>query len=186
MENEIVFKSRDEFRNWLIENHDTSNGIWLVFEKGRNSKTIKAEEALLEALCFGWIDGQLNSVNDEKYIKRFTPRRKGSNWSPKNRKLVDKLIQSGMMTESGLKAVEAAQKDGHWDMPGPEPIKEEQIEILINALAGSEPALSNFLEMSMSIKKTYTALYLDAKKEETRVNRLRKIIERLNDNKKPM
>ena len=80
----------------------------------------------------------------------------------------------------------AAKKDGRWDKPKPEPIKEEQIEILINALSGSESALSNFIKMSMSVKKTYTALYLDAKKEDTKVKRLKKIIERLNENKKPM
>lgn len=181
-----MFKSRDEFRHWLIENHETSNGIWLVFGKGRNLKTLKAGEALEEALCFGWIDGQLSSVNEEIYLKRFTPRRKGSNWSEKNKKLVDKLIQSGQMTEIGLKAVDAAKKDGRWDMPKRELIKEDQIEILLNALSGSEPALSNFIKMSMSVKKTYTALYLDAKKEDTKVKRLKKIIERLNENKKPM
>ncbi len=81
MENEVMFNNRDEFRNWLIENHATSSGIWMVFGKGRSIKTIKAEEALEEALCFGWIDGQLSSVDEEKYLKKFTPRRKGSHWT---------------------------------------------------------------------------------------------------------
>lgn len=186
MKNEFMFNSRDEFRNWLIENHATSDGIWIVFGKGGNLKTIKAEEALEEALCFGWIDGQLNSINEEKYLKKFTPRRRGSNWSEKNKKLFDKLIDSGKMNDAGLKAGNEAKKDGRWDMPKPEPINEEQVEILINALCGSEPALSNFMEMSMSVKKTYAALYLDAKKEDTRIKRLEKIIGRLNENKKPM
>jgi uncharacterized protein YdeI (YjbR/CyaY-like superfamily) len=186
MKNDLIFKNRDEFRNWLIKNHAKSKGIWMVLGKGGDLKTIKANEALEEALCFGWIDGQIRSVDEEKYLKKFTPRRKGSNWSEKNKKLVDKLIQSGEMTEYGLRAVAAAKKDGRWDKPKPEPIKEEQIEILINALSGAEPALSNFLNMPMSVKKTYTALYLDAKKEDTRVKRLEKIIERLNENKKPM
>jgi uncharacterized protein YdeI (YjbR/CyaY-like superfamily) len=186
MENEVMFKDREAFRNWLTENHAKSNGIWVVFGKGGNLRIIKAYEALEEALCFGWIDGQLNSVNEEKYLKKFTHRRKKSNWSEKNKKLADKLIQSGKMTEFGLEEVDAAKKDGRWDMPKPEPIKEEQIEILMNALSGSEPALSNFIKMPMSVKKIYTALYLDAKKEDTRGKRLEKIIERLNDNKKPM
>ena len=90
------------------------------------------------------------------------------------------------MAKFALIAVAAAEKNGRWDKPKPEPIKEEQIEILINALSGSEPALSNFLKMSMSVKRTYTALYLNAKKEVPRVKRLEKIIERLNENKKPM
>ena len=101
MENEVLFKNRDEFRNWLIENHATSNGIWVVFGKSKNIKTIRADEALEEALCFGWIDSQLSSVNEEKYLKKFTPRKKRSNWSEKNKKLINTLIPSGKMTEFG-------------------------------------------------------------------------------------
>ncbi len=186
MENELLFKDREEFRKWLFENHDKSSGIWMVLGKTKNLVTIKAEEALEEALCFGWIDGQFNSIDQDKYLKRFTPRRKGSNWSEKNRKTAEILISSGRMAESGLNAIAEAKRTGKWDVTKADPINEEQIDILIQALSGHEPALSNFNKMPKSVKKTYTALYLDAKKEETRANRLQKIIERLNENKKPM
>lgn len=186
MDNELFFKNREEFRNWLYENHNTSSGIWMVFGKGKNLKTIKADEAVEEAMCFGWIDGQLNSVSEEKYIKKFTPRRKGSKWSEKNRNTVNDLIKSGKMTEYGLEAIKEAKRTGNWDIPKPEPITEEKINILVKALEGAELALCNFLKKPNSVKKTYTALYLDAKKEDTRAKRLGQIIERLNENKKPM
>lgn len=186
MEDEVMFESRDEFREWLIRNHNVSKGIWMVFGKAGKLKTIKPDEALEEALCFGWIDSQFKSINEDKYLKKFTPRRKGSKWSEKNKNLVKKLIESGKMTEFGMAAVEEAKKSGNWDAPKAKPINDEQVGILICALSGSEIALSNFMKMPDSVKKTYTALYLDAKKEDTRKRRLEKIIERLNENKKPM
>jgi len=186
MDEQILFTDREEFRKWLLENHNVSQGIWLVFSKAGSLKTLKADEALEEALCFGWIDGQFNSIDDEKYLKKFTPRRKGSKWSEKNRSLVARLIENGRMTECGIMAIEQAKSNGTWDIPKEAPISESQIEILTEALKGAEPALSNFLKMPLSVRRTYTALYLDAKKEETRIRRLQRIIERLNENKKPM
>jgi uncharacterized protein YdeI (YjbR/CyaY-like superfamily) len=90
------------------------------------------------------------------------------------------------MTEYGTMAIEQAKRDGTWDLPNREPISDGQIEILTGALQGAEPALSNFTKMPLSVRRTYTAMYLDAKKEETRIRRLERIIERLNENKKPM
>jgi len=90
------------------------------------------------------------------------------------------------MTEYGIAAIERAKKEGTWDVPKGEPVSDSQIEVLIKALQGDEPALSNFMKMSPSVRRTYTAHYLDAKKEETKVRRLQKITERLNENKKPM
>ena len=169
-----------------MENHSVSKGVWLVFGKAGKLKTLRADEALEEALCFGWIDGQFNSIDDTKYLKKFTPRRKGSKWSEKNRNTADRLIENGRMTEYGMTAIEQAKRDGTWDTPKQEPISDSQIEILIGALQGAEPALSNFMKMPLSVRRTYTALYLDARKEETRIKRLERIIERLNENKKPM
>jgi uncharacterized protein YdeI (YjbR/CyaY-like superfamily) len=186
MNDEIIFENRAEFRKWLIENHNISDGIWMVFGKVGKLKTIMPDEALEEALCFGWIDGQFNSIDEGKYLKRFTPRRKGSKWSEKNKNLANILIENGKMTKYGIAAIEQAKKSGTWDTAKAELITTEQIDILISALSGAELALSNFLKMPVSVKRTYTALYLDAKKEETRIKRLEKIIGRLNENKKPM
>lgn len=186
MENELLFRTREEFHNWLVENHQKSTGIWMVLSKTRELQTVSAQEALDEALCFGWIDGQFNSLDEVKYLKKFTPRRKGSNWSEKNKKTAEQLIAAGRMTEAGMKAIEEAKKSGAWDASKSEPISDEQIGLLVKALSGEELALSNFLKMPLSVRRTYTGLYLDAKKEETRITRLQKIIERLNQNKKPM
>jgi uncharacterized protein YdeI (YjbR/CyaY-like superfamily) len=186
MDDQILFTDREEFRKWLSENHGVSKGIWLVFGKAGKVKTLKADEALEEALCFGWIDGQLNSIDDAKYLKKFTPRRKGSKWSERNKGITSRLIENGQMTEYGTMAIEQAKRDGTWDLPNREPISDGQIEILTGALQGAEPALSNFTKMPLSVRRTYTAMYLDAKKEETRIRRLERIIERLNENKKPM
>ena len=186
MEEQLVFADREKFRQWLAKNHDISQGIWLVFSKTEKLKTIKADEALEEALCFGWIDGLIKSIDEEKYIKKFTPRRNGSKWSETNKNIVNRLIKDRKVTEPGMKAVEEAKGNGNWDIPKREPVSNDQVEILIKALSGAEPALSNFLNMPPSVRRTYTGFYLDAKKEEIRINRLKKLIERLNENKKPM
>ena len=90
------------------------------------------------------------------------------------------------MTEHGLRSIEQAKKHGTWDIPAQGPVSDDQITILIDALQGAGPALSNFMKMPISVRKAYTMMYLDVKKEETRIRRLQKIIERLNENKKPM
>ncbi|MCX7773242.1 MAG: YdeI/OmpD-associated family protein [Clostridia bacterium] len=183
---ELLFKTRSDFRAWLMENHARQEGIWMVFGKTKALDTIKADDALEEALCFGWIDGQFSSMDDTKYLKKFTPRRKGSPWSERNKGIVAKLIEQGLMQKPGLEAIERAKAEGKWDMPKPEPISDEQVQLLINDLQGFEPALSNFMKMSPSVKRNYTGLYLDAKSEATRKKRLEKIVGRLNENKKPM
>jgi uncharacterized protein YdeI (YjbR/CyaY-like superfamily) len=125
-------------------------------------------------------------MDEIKYIKKFTPRRKGSKWSEKNRDLAAKLIAQGQMTNPGFAAIEQAKKDGTWDIPKAESISDEQIAILTELLKDYEPALTNFQKMSRSVKATYTALYLDAKQEDTKKRRLAQIVSRLNENKKPM
>lgn len=185
-DDQLAFASRAEFRSWLVENHQKSPGIWLVLEKDAKVKTLTANEALEEALCFGWIDGQLRSLGADRYVKRFTPRRKASVWSERNRQLAEKLTTDGLMAAAGQAAIEEARRSGAWDRPKPEPISEAQVEVLAKALADSPKALANFLKMAPSIKRTYTGFYLDAKAEETRRRRLAGIVERLNENKKPM
>lgn len=185
-DDQLVFRNRAAFRKWLDRNHQESPGIWLVFSKDASIKTLTANEALEEALCFGWIDGQLRSLGAGEYIKRFTPRRKRSVWSERNRKLAEKLTKEGAMTAAGLDAIAQARELGTWDKPKPAPISEAQIGILTDALSGSRKALTNFQNMSASVRRTYTTFYLAARSEETRKRRLEQIIERLKENKKPM
>jgi uncharacterized protein YdeI (YjbR/CyaY-like superfamily) len=185
-DDQLVFEDRAAFRSWLHDNHGTNPGIWLVLGKGGSLKTLTANEALEEALCFGWIDGQIRSVDGDAYLKRFTPRSKRSVWSERNRGLAHRLIAEGAMTAAGQAAIDRAKELGTWDQPDSAPVTEAQVAILTDALAGTGKALANFLSMSASVQRTYTGFYLAAKKEETRRNRLQRIIERLEQNLKPM
>lgn len=182
----LQFVSRDEFRSWLEDNCVSSGGVWLLFAKAGSLKTIKASEALEEALCFGWIDGQIQSIDDKSYIKYFSARRENSKWSDKNKAIVERLEKQGIMTDYGRTKIEEAKKNGQWDAPRPAEITDEQIAFLSGLLKGCEPAYANFQAMSPSVKKTYTRAYLDAKTDVGRVKRLSWIIERLDKNLKPM
>lgn len=108
----LQFALREEFRNWLKDNGQSGDGVWLLFGKGGGPKTIKAGDALEEALCFGWIDGQMKSVDEKCYIKYFAMRRKNSKWSDKNKALVAKLEKQGLMTDYGREKIEEAKKSG--------------------------------------------------------------------------
>ena len=134
MNKHLQFASRDEFRNWLKDNCISSGGIWLLFGKSGGPKTIKAGEALEEALCFGWIDGQIRSIDDKSYIKYFSMRRKNSKWSEKNKKLAEKLEKQRVMTDYGRAKIEEAKINGQWDAPEPPAITDEQIAALSDLL----------------------------------------------------
>ncbi len=186
MDKQLLFANREKFRAWLSVNHNVSNGVYLVFSKVNTLKSLKPQEALEEALCFGWIDGLIKSLGSEKYLKKFTPRTKNSRWSELNRTIANRLIERGRMTEYGLAAITQAKAAGTWDTPKRATVADHQIEILVKALQGADLALANFNKMPLSVRRTYTAFYLDAKNEDTRIRRLGKIIERLNVNKRPM
>lgn len=182
----LTFSDRASFRAWLNKNGTSSDGVWLLFGKKGGPVTLTAGEALEEALCFGWIDGQIQSIDNKTYKKYFSIRRTNSKWSEKNKALAEQLEQQGKMTDYGRGKIEEAKKNGQWDAPKSPAITEEQITSLSVLLKGCEPAYSNFEAMPLSVKKTYTRAYLDAKTEAGRKKRLTWMIERLNKNLKPM
>lgn len=186
MPEQILFPARQDFREWLMKNCQTSDGIWLVFGKPGGPKTVTYQEALEEALCFGWIDSQVKRIDDKTHIQHFSPRRKGSKWSEINKALVASLEERGLMTECGRAKIAEAKANGRWDTQPYAAITDEHVSVLAAALNGSEPAYTNFLAMSPSVKRTYTGFYLDAKLEQTKITRLAKIIDRLNQNLKPL
>lgn len=186
MEETMIFDNRQKFREWLMINCESSQGIWLLFGKKGGPKTIKANEALEEALCFGWIDGVMQSNDDFSYKKYFSLRRKNSKWSEKNKMLVDKLEKQGLMCDAGRRKIEEAKQNGQWYMKKQPDITEDQIDSLADILRAYEPAYTNFMAMSPSVRKTYTKAYLDAKTEEGRTKRLAWIVERVKKNLKPM
>lgn len=186
MDQHLQFISREEFRNWLHDNCLSSNGVWLLFGKSGGPKTIKAGEALEEALCYGWIDGQMQSIDDKTYIKYFSARRKNSKWSEKNKTLAKGLEKLGLMTDHGRTKIEEAKKNGQWDVARPPAIIDGQIAFLSDILKEYVPAYTNFQAMPPSVKKTYTRAYFDAKTDAGRAKRLSWMVGRLEKNLKPM
>lgn len=187
MNETMKFANREEFREWLCKHCLSEDGIWLLFGKSGGPKTIKAAEALEEALCFGWIDGQMEKIDDKTYKKYFSLRRKNSKWSEKNKALVKKLEEEGLMTDLGRKKIDEAKKNGQWEASNPLAIiTEEEIACLSALLEKHELAHTNFQAMSLSVKKTYTRAYLDAKTDAGREKRIAWMVDRLNKNLKPM
>lgn len=182
----MEFSGREDFRKWLNDNCTSDAGVWLLFGKAGGPKTITAVQALEEALCFGWIDGQMQSIDDKTYKKYFSLRRKNSKWSEKNKALAQKLEQQGLMTDYGREKIMEARENGQWDAPKTQPVTGEQIDALSALLQEYEPAYTNFLSMPLSVKKTYTRAYLDAKTDAGREKRLLWMVGRLNKNLKPM
>ncbi len=186
MSDMMEFGDREEFRKWLNENCRAHDGVWLLFGKAGGPRTVKASEALEEALCFGWIDGQMQSIDDKTYKKYFSMRREKSKWSEKNKALVQKLEEKGLMTDYGREKIEEAKLNGQWDAPKAMADTEEHIAKLCTLLEGYEPAYTNFKAMSQSVKKTYTRAYFDAKTDAGRQKRIDWMVDRLNRNLKPM
>ncbi|MDE7406030.1 MAG: YdeI/OmpD-associated family protein [Clostridiales bacterium] len=182
----MTFADRQQFRDWLGEHCMSEDGVWLLFGKGDGPKTLKAEEALEEALCFGWIDGQMQSIDAKTYKKYFCRRRDNSKWSEKNKVLVKSLEERGLMTDFGRQKIQEAKQNGQWDAQKPSAITDEQIANLSELLKAYEPAYSNFQAMSPSVRKTYTRAYLDAKTDAGREKRIAWVVDRLNKNLKPM
>ncbi|WP_282191059.1 YdeI/OmpD-associated family protein [Adlercreutzia caecimuris] len=186
MSEDLRFADRGEFRKWLQGNASSDDGVWLIFGKAGGPKTLKASEALEEALCFGWIDGQMQKIDDVSYRKYFSQRRANSKWSEKNKKLVVDLEKRGLMTEHGRAKIEEAKANGQWDAPKAPSITEEDIERVAQVIEPYETAHANFLGMPPSVRKTYARAYLDAKTDAGRKKRLAWMVDRLNQNLKPM
>lgn len=180
----LEFSSREDFRQWLCRSSQTSAGVWLVFGKAGGPKTLKASEALEEALCFGWIDGQIQRVDDKTYRKYFAMRRDNSRWSARNRALAQSLEERGLMTDLGRRKMEEAKRNGQWYAPDPMAVTEEQVAGLTALLEGA--ALANFQAMPLSVRRTYARAYFDAKTEAGREKRLAWITDRLHKNLRPM
>lgn len=186
MKDVLQFANRIEFRNWLNENCRSSAGVWLVFGKSGGPETLTAAEALEEALCFGWIDGQMAKIDERSYRKYFAPRQARSKWSEKNKTLVADLEKRGLMTDFGREKITEAKKNGMWEVQDLMKLTDEQIAVLSNLLKNHKPAYANYQNMPPSVRKTYARAYYDAKTDAGREKRLAWIIDRLNKNLRPM
>ncbi len=164
-----VFEDSASFWRWLECNHASEPELWLkIFKKDSGQKTITWDEAVVEALCWGWIDGVKKPFDEQAYLQRFTPRQKGSNWSTRNRKHVERLIAQGRMQEPGLAHVRAAQADGRW-AAAYAPASEMTVPEDFLAALMERPTAQTFFE-TLNRQNRYAIAYRlqTAKKPETR------------------
>ena len=115
--NVLAFERAADLGKWLAEHHQSRSELWVrIFKAASGRASVTWTDCVVEAIRYGWIDGQKQSADAESYLQRLTPRRAASNWSTKNRDHADKLIAEGRMTPAGLAHVEAARADGRWDV----------------------------------------------------------------------
>lgn len=172
------FATRDEWRSWLAAEHDRRpDGVWLEYaKKGSGHESVTRAEAVEEALCFGWIDSQAKSVDDEWSSQRFTPRRARSKWSRLMREKAEELIASGAMQPAGLAEVERAKADGRWDSAY-EPPSTAKVPDDLRAALDADPAAAAFFA-SLDGNNRYAILHRihDAKRPDTRERRIAKFV----------
>lgn len=168
--------NRQEWRDWLAENYDKSNGIWFVyFKKTTGKPRVTYDEAVEEALCFGWIDSLPRKLDDERSKLLFTPRKPKSVWSKLNKTRIEKLVETGAMTEIGLAKIEAAKRDGSWNSLD----ASDNLEIaddLQKAFDANKTAETNFHNFTEGVKKAILQWLNSAKREETRKARIEKLV----------
>jgi uncharacterized protein YdeI (YjbR/CyaY-like superfamily) len=186
MEITRTFYARDRarWRAWLEKNHAQNSEIWLVFYKKHTGKTgVSYDEALDEALCFGWIDGLVKRIDDEKYAQRFSPRKKNSAWSEGNKKRVQKMIEQGRMTKAGLEKFESAgesKKNWRDELAGDFKIPAD----VQKAFAAIPKSRENFDRFPPGYRRLCIGWIITAKKPETRQKRIRELVELSAQNKR--
>lgn len=181
----IFFKKPEEWRRWLEQNHNISKGVWLRFyKKASGVESLNYSEALDEALCFGWIDGQANKYDDASYLQKFTPRRSRSNWSKRNIEHISRLEKEGKMTPAGWKEVEAAKADGRWELAYDSQSNSTVPEDFLQQLLNDKKALTFFESLTKANKFAITYRLQTAKKPETRQRRMQAILEMLSKGEK--
>ena len=179
----IYAKDRTEWRNWLLENHLKESKVNLIkYRKYTGKPSLSAKEAMEEAICFGWIDTTLKKLDDNRYMQRFSKRNKNSKWSVNTLSYGKQLMKEGKMSEAGIDAYKEGLKKKAYDHHIPK--NPDSPKDFLNALIKNKKAKENFEKMAPSYRKTYIRRIEFAKRPDTRLKRIKEIIERLKDNKK--
>ena len=166
---------RDKWRSWLEQNHVEEREVWLIFYKAHTGQpNIPYEDSVEEALCFGWIDSLIQKIDEDRYGRKFTPRRPGSKWSDLNKRRVLRMIESGRMTEAGLVLVDFPLSDAK-ALPKRRPMPDLP-DWLEEALKAYPKAWENFNRLPPSHRLRYIGWISDARKEETRQRRIREAV----------
>jgi uncharacterized protein YdeI (YjbR/CyaY-like superfamily) len=178
----VEAKDQPTWRRWLSKNHGRAEGVWLKFaKKGSPTPSVSYPEAIEEALCFGWIDGQVRRFDEHFYLQRFTPRRPRSKWSQINREKATQLIEAGRMQPAGLAQIEAAQADGRWDAAYPAQSQATVPADFQAALEANPQARAFFETLTGSARYAFLYRLHDVSDPKRRAKRITDYIERLSD-----
>ena len=178
------FKNPTEWKEWLHENHSKSKGIYLVFYKVNSEfESMRWEEAVQVAICYGWIDSTVKKIDEHRRKQMFTPRKDKSVWSKLNKTYIEKLTKDNLMHESGLAKIETAKQNGSWSSLDSVENLSIPSDLEIEFQKNSE-AFKNYQNFSPSYRKSYLYWLNQAKREQTRSNRISEIIENCFLNKK--
>jgi uncharacterized protein YdeI (YjbR/CyaY-like superfamily) len=183
---ELHFKNRKEWRKWLEKNSSSIDGFWMVnYKKHTKKECIDYDEAVEEALCFAWIDGKIKRINDEYFVRWFTPRRAGSHWSKINIGRIEKMLKKGKVKKAGLDAYNEIFKkpelaydnrtEGQPEVPGD----------LLSALKENQTAFINFTNFPPSARNLYIRWLNNAKRAKTRSGRIIRIVDLSAQNERP-
>ena len=181
----LLFADQQAWAAWLAENHTTSTGLWLQLAKKASGLTsVSYAEALDVALCYGWIDGQKQSYDEDSWLQKFTPRGTKSIWSKINREKVAQLIERGLMQPTGIAAVESAKQDGRWDAAYDSARTMTVPDDFQAALDQSAPAAAFFATLNSANRYAILWRIQTAKKAETRTKRIEQFIQMLENKEK--
>lgn len=182
-------KTRKAWRQWLEKNHDDTPGVWMIYYKKETGKRqFGIDEAVEEALCFGWIDSQALKLDSERTMQKFTPRKPKSVWSKINKARVAKLIKNDLMRPSGFDAIKEAKKNGSWDALTSSDTHTSNNSVpvpLLKALSKSKKALENFKAFPPGYRKRFLFWIDSAKRPETKAARIEQTVLMAAANKKP-
>jgi uncharacterized protein YdeI (YjbR/CyaY-like superfamily) len=181
----MSFATRETWEAWLAKQHSSSSGLWLkLAKKGSSFESVSRADALEVALCYGWIDGQADSLDDDHWLQRFTPRTPRSKWSRINRQKAMQLIETGAMTPAGLREIERAKADGRWAAAYEPPSTAAVPDDLQGELAKNDRAREYFATLDSRNRYAILHRIQDAKKPETRARRIDKYVAMLNEGKR--
>jgi uncharacterized protein YdeI (YjbR/CyaY-like superfamily) len=173
----LRFSSPGDWRDWLAAEHAAGDGVWIeIAKKAAGVASVDHDQAVEEALCFGWIDGQVRRVDDAWFMQRFTPRRKRSKWSRLMREKAEELIAEGRMQPAGLAEVERARADGRWENAYEPPSTATIPADLQEAFDAAPAAAAFFAELDANNRYAILHRLHDAKRPETRARRIAKFV----------
>jgi len=182
---QLYITSRKEWRSWLRNHHQNFSEVWLIFYKKHTSKpTLDYESSVEQALCFGWIDSIIKNLDEEKYVRKFTPRNPHSNWSEINKKRANKMIRENQMTKFGMEKILSAKESETWNMSSRQDVSLVLPEKFKETLSNNLKAKDFFEQLAPSYKKQYIGWISAAKQQKTRNKRIKKAIDLLNKKEK--